>query len=65
MSEDWRESIMEMPYQIYGPDPTKSSDSPKIPLGKPYKSKTRAKTRADELDLNIGGYRHTVHKTPN
>jgi hypothetical protein len=65
MSEEWRESIMEMPYQIYGPDPTKSSDSPKIPLGKPYKSKKRAKTRADKLDLDIGGYRHSVHKTPN
>jgi hypothetical protein len=64
MSEDWRESIMEMPYQIYGPDPTKSSDSPKIPLGKPYKSRKRAKTRADNLDLGIGGYRHSVHKTP-
>jgi len=64
MSEEWRESIMEMPYQIYGPDPTKSSDSPKIPLGKPYKSKKRAKTRADKLDLDIGGYRHSVHKTP-
>jgi hypothetical protein len=64
MSEEWRESIMEMPYQIYGPDPTKPSDSPKIPLGKPYKSRKRAKTRADRLDLGIGGYRHSVHKTP-
>lgn len=64
MSEDWRESIMEMPYQIYGPDPTKSSDSPSIPLGRPYKSKKRATTRANKLDLDIGGYRHTVHQTP-
>ena len=64
MSEEWRGSIMEMPYQIYGPDPTGPSDSPKIPLGKPYKSRKRAKTRADNLDLRIGGYRHSVHKTP-
>ena len=64
MSEDWRESIMEMPYQIYGPDPTRSSDSPSIPLGKPYISRKEAKKRADEWDQAIGGYRHSVHKTP-
>ena len=54
--------IVERPYQIYGPDPHGSSDSEPRPLGKPYKNKKRAKTRADKLDLEIGGYRHFVRK---
>jgi hypothetical protein len=52
--------IVERPYQIYGPDPHGSSDSEPRPLGKPYKNKKRAKTRADKLDQEIGGYRHFV-----
>lgn len=54
--------IMERPYQIYGPDPHGASDSEPQPLGKPYKNKKRAKTRADKLDQEIGGYRHFVRK---
>jgi hypothetical protein len=54
--------IMEKPFQIYGPDPHGSSDSESRPLGKPYKNKKRAKTRADKLDQEIGGYRHSVRK---
>jgi hypothetical protein len=54
--------IMERPYQIYGPDPHGASDSEPRPLGKPYKNKKRAKTRADKLDQEIGGYRHFVRK---
>lgn len=55
-------NLTEMPYQIYGPDPHGASDSEPRPLGKPYKNKKRAKTRADKLDQEIGGYRHSVHK---
>lgn len=54
--------LSEMPYQIYGPDPHGSSDSEPRPLGKPYMNKKRAKTRADKLDQEIGGYRHFVRK---
>ena len=54
--------IIEKPYQIYGPNPHGSSDSESRPLGKPYKNKKRAKTRADRLDDEIGGYRHSVRK---
>lgn len=54
--------IMERPFQIYGPDPHGPSDAEPKPLGKPYKSKKRAKTRADKLDQEIGGYRHTVRR---
>lgn len=54
--------IIERPYQIYGPDPHGASDSEPQPLGKPYKNKKRAKTRADKLDQEIGGYRHFVRK---
>ena len=54
--------IMERPYQIYGPDPHGSSDSESRPLGKPYKNKKRANTRADQLNQEIGGYRHFVRK---
>jgi hypothetical protein len=53
-------SITEAPYQIYGPDPHGSSDSEPRRIGKPYKNKKRAKTRADKLDQEIGGYRHSV-----
>jgi hypothetical protein len=53
--------ITEAPYQIYGPDPHGPSDSESRPIGKPYKNKKRAKNRADRLDQEIGGYRHTVH----
>lgn len=56
------EQINEMPYQIYGPGPHGSSDAEPQPLGKPYKNKKRAKTRADKLDQEIGGYRHFVRK---
>jgi hypothetical protein len=55
-------SITEAPFQIYGPDPHGSSDSESRPLGKPYKNKKRAKTRANRLDDEIGGYRHSVRK---
>lgn len=55
-------NLTEMPYQIYGPDPHGASDSEPRPLGKPYKNKKRAKTRADKLDQEIGGYRHFVRK---
>jgi hypothetical protein len=55
-------NLNEMPYQIYGPDPHGASDSEPRPLGKPYKNKKRAKTRADKLDQEIGGYRHFVRK---
>lgn len=54
--------IMERPYQIYGPDPHGPSDAEPKPLGKPYKNKKRAKTRADKLDQEIGGYRHVVRR---
>jgi len=54
--------ILERPYQIYGPDPHGSSDSEPRPLGKPYKNKKRAKTKANKLDQEIGGYRHFVRK---
>ena len=54
--------IIEKPYQIYGPDPHGPSDSESRPLGKPYRNKKRAKTRADRLDDEIGGYRHSVRK---
>jgi hypothetical protein len=53
-------SITEAPFQIYGPDPHGSSDSESRPIGKPYKNKKRAKNRADRLDQEIGGYRHSV-----
>jgi hypothetical protein len=56
------DSINEAPFQIYGPDPHGSSDSEPRPLGKPYKNKKRAKTRADKLDQEIGGYRHFVRE---
>lgn len=56
------EQINEMPYQIYGPGPHGPSDAEPQPLGKPYKNKKRAKTRADKLDQEIGGYRHFVRK---
>ena len=63
ISEDWTHLILsEKPFQIYGPDPHGSSDSESRPLGKPYKNKKRAKTRADKLDQEIGGYRHSVRK---
>ena len=69
ISEQWANQILdeahliiEKPYQIYGPDPHGSSDSESRPLGKPYKNKKRAKTIADRLDDEIGGYRHSVRK---
>ena len=62
MSEEWRESVIsEMPFQVTGPDPRSSDpNSPHISIGKPYQSKKRAKTKADKLDAEIGGYRHKV-----
>jgi hypothetical protein len=61
ISETWIQFIIsEAPYQIYGPDPHGSSDSEPRRIGKPYKNKKRAKTRADKLDQEIGGYRHSV-----
>lgn len=56
--------LCEAPFQIYGPDPHGSSDSEARPLGKPYQNKKRAKTRADKLDQEIGGYRHFVRFVP-
>ena len=53
-----------MPYQIYGPDKHGPSDGEPVKLGKPYKNKKRAKSRADRLDQEIGGYRHSVRYTP-
>lgn len=65
MSEQWLYDIlMEKPFQIYGPDPHGPSDSELRPLGKPYKNKKRARTRADKLDQEIGGYRHIVRRVP-
>ena len=65
MSEEWREEILsEMPYQIYGPAPHGPSDSEPVKIGKPYKNKKRARTRADKLDQEIGGYRHSVRYVP-
>jgi hypothetical protein len=62
MSDEWLVGILlEAPYQIYGPDPHGPSDSESRPIGNPYKNKKRAKNRADRLDQEIGGYRHTVH----
>ena len=61
MSDEWLVDILtEAPYQIYGPDPHGPSDSESRPIGKPYKNKKRAKTRADRMDQEIGGYRHSV-----
>ena len=62
MSEEWRESVIsEMPFQVTGPDPRSSDpNSPHVSIGKPYQSKKRAKTKADKLDAEIGGYRHKV-----
>jgi hypothetical protein len=61
ISDNWIHLILsEAPFQIYGPDPHGSSDSESRPIGKPYKNKKRAKTRADKLDQEIGGYRHSV-----
>jgi hypothetical protein len=62
MSEEWRESVIsEMPFQVTGPDPRSSDpNSPHVSIGKPYQSKKRAKTEADKLDAEIGGYRHKV-----
>lgn len=63
IGEEWAYEILkEAPYQIYGPDPHGPSDAESKPLGKPYKDKKRAKTRADKLDQEIGGYRHFVRK---
>lgn len=59
-----QEDLQEAPYQIYGPDPHGPSDAPSQPLGKPYKNKKRAKSRADKLDQEIGGYRHSVRHVP-
>ena len=59
-----QEDLQEAPYQIYGPDPHGPSDAPSQPLGKPYKNKKRAKSRADKLDQEIGGYRHSVRYVP-
>jgi hypothetical protein len=61
MSDEWLVGILsEAPYQIYGPDPHGSSDSESRPIGNPYKNKKRAKNRADRMDQEIGGYRHSV-----
>lgn len=54
--------ILERPFQIYGPDPHGPSDAEPGPLGKPYKNKKRAKTRAERLNQEIGGHRHFVRK---
>lgn len=76
MSTDWAfEILSEAPFQIYGPPKGGSSDAEKVPLGKPYnfdpndpesrrKARRRAKTRADKLDQEIGGYRHSVREIP-
>jgi hypothetical protein len=56
--------LNEMPYQIYGPAKHGPSDGEPVKIGKPYKNKKRAKSRADRLDQEIGGYRHSVHYTP-
>ena len=68
MSEEWIDVIVEdvlqeAPYQIYGPDKHGPSDAEPVKIGKPYKDKKRARKRADRLDQEIGGYRHTVHYT--
>lgn len=59
MSEEWIDSIIsEAPFQISGPHPT-TIDGTKLEyspsnVGKPYKNKKRAQTRADRLNQNHG-----------
>ena len=56
------QELTESPYQIFGPDPKGPSDSKEIKLGKPYNDRKTARRRADKLDQEIGGYRHSVRK---
>lgn len=59
MSEEWIDSIIsEAPFQISGPHPT-TIDGTKLEyspsnVGKPYKNKKRAKTRANKLNQDHG-----------
>jgi hypothetical protein len=59
------QQLTESPYQIFGPDPKGPSDSKEIKLGKPYNDRKSARSRADKLDQEIGGYRHSVRKITN
>ncbi len=67
MSQDWIDSILsEAPFQISGPHPT-TVDGTKLDytpsnVGKPYKNKTRAQTRADKLNQDHGASVYRVTK---
>lgn len=67
MSEEWIDSIIsEAPFQISGPHPT-TIDGTKLEyspsnVGKPYKNKKRAQTRANELNQNHGANVYRVTK---
>lgn len=67
MSEEWIDSIIsEAPFQISGPHPT-TIDGTKLEyspsnVGKPYKNKKRAQTRADRLNQGHGANVYRVTK---
>jgi len=67
MSEDWVDSIIsEAPFQISGPHPT-TVDGTKLDyepsnVGKPYKNKKRAETKADKLNQEHGANVYRVTK---
>lgn len=67
MSEEWIDSIIsEAPFQISGPHPT-TIDGTKLEyspsnVGKPYKNKKRAQTRANELNQDHGANVYRVTK---
>jgi hypothetical protein len=56
--------VSEAPFQIYGPPAHGPSDAEKVAIGKPYATRKKAKSRADKLDQEIGGYRYQVRRTP-
>ena len=67
MSQDWIEQIIsEAPFQISGPHPT-TYDGTKLDytpsnVGKPYKNKKRAQTKADGLNQDHGASVYRVTK---
>lgn len=67
MSEEWIDSIIsEAPFQISGPHPT-TIDGTKLEyspsnVGKPYKNKKRAQTRANRLNQDHGANVYRVTK---
>lgn len=67
MSEDWIDSIIsEAPFQISGPHPTEYDgvklDYKPSNVGKPYKNKKRAETKADKLNQDHGANVYRVTK---